>query len=112
MGCVFTTKRLLIVDVQGWTSKKVEYLTMPLKRMSGFSVKSGGNNMLHAYIHSAKVKVFNDIPGLDHFGQDLSRSDKNIWAVHTYLCSKLFPDPSLESNVIRDAGNGGYPDAA
>ena len=110
--CVFTTKRLLIVDVQGWSSKKVEYLTMPLKRMSGFSVKSGGNNMLHAYIHSAKVKVFNDIPGLDHFGQDLSRSDKNIWAVHTYLCKKLFHGPFLESNLTGEDGKGGYPGAA
>merc|ERR1711974_130823 len=35
---VFTTKRLLKVDVQGWSGKKVEYLTIPLKNCSAFAV--------------------------------------------------------------------------
>ncbi|MDQ3292286.1 MAG: PH domain-containing protein, partial [Bacteroidota bacterium] len=38
---VFTNKRLLIVDKQGLTSSKVEYLSIPYKSITRFSKESG-----------------------------------------------------------------------
>lgn len=39
---VFTDKRLLFVDKQGMTGKKVEYQSIPYARISHFSVETAG----------------------------------------------------------------------
>ncbi|MDQ4141804.1 MAG: PH domain-containing protein [Bacteroidota bacterium] len=39
---VFTNKRLLIVDKQGLTGSKMEYLSIPYKSITRFSKESGG----------------------------------------------------------------------
>ncbi len=39
---VFTNKRLIIVDKQGITGKKVEYRTIPYSKISSFSKESAG----------------------------------------------------------------------
>ena len=40
---VFTDKRLLIVDVQGMTGRKKEYLSIPYSRVTKFSIESSGH---------------------------------------------------------------------
>ncbi|MBC1794168.1 PH domain-containing protein [Listeria booriae] len=39
---VFTDKRLILIDKQGMTGKKVEYKSIPYKSISRFSVESTG----------------------------------------------------------------------
>ncbi|RDC66536.1 PH domain-containing protein [Adhaeribacter pallidiroseus] len=39
---VFTSKRLIVVDKQGLTGSKVEYLSIPYKSITRFSKESGG----------------------------------------------------------------------
>lgn len=39
---VFTNKRLILIDRQGLTGKKVEYLTVPYRSMVSFSVETAG----------------------------------------------------------------------
>jgi len=39
---VFTNKRLILVDKQGLTGKKVEYHTVPYKSITRFSVETAG----------------------------------------------------------------------
>jgi hypothetical protein len=39
---VFTTKRLILVNKQGVTGSKVEYLTIPYERITRFSKESAG----------------------------------------------------------------------
>lgn len=39
---VFTEKRLILVDKQGMTGKKVEYHSIPYKSISHFSIESAG----------------------------------------------------------------------
>jgi len=39
---VFTSKRLILIDRQGLTGKKSEYLTIPYKSISKFSVETAG----------------------------------------------------------------------
>ena len=40
---VFTTKRLLLVDKQGMTGKKVEYHSIPYSKVTHFSVETAGS---------------------------------------------------------------------
>lgn len=40
---VFTNKRLILIDKQGLTGSKVEYLSIPYKSISKFAVETAGN---------------------------------------------------------------------
>jgi hypothetical protein len=45
---VFTDKRLILVDKQGMTGKKVEYHSIPYKNITHFSVETAGTFDLDA----------------------------------------------------------------
>ncbi len=45
---IFTTKRLILVDVQGLTGSKVEYKTITYKNISRFSIETAGTFDLDA----------------------------------------------------------------
>ncbi len=45
---IFTNKRLIMVDKQGATGKKTEYLSIPYKSISRFSVETAGTFDLEA----------------------------------------------------------------
>jgi hypothetical protein len=45
---IFTTKRLIIIDVQGLTGSKTEYLSVAYKSISRFSVETAGTFDLDA----------------------------------------------------------------
>ncbi|MFB9212725.1 PH domain-containing protein [Echinicola jeungdonensis] len=45
---IFTNKRLILVDKQGMTGKKTEYLSIAYKAISRFSVETGGTFDLDA----------------------------------------------------------------
>lgn len=45
---IFTNARLILVDVQGLTGKKVEYLSLPYKSISRFSIETAGTFDLDA----------------------------------------------------------------
>lgn len=40
---IFTDKRLILVDKQGFTGKKVEYHSIPYKSITQFAVETAGN---------------------------------------------------------------------
>ena len=45
---VFTNKRLILVDVQGITGKKIEYLSIPYSKITTFAVETAGKMDLDA----------------------------------------------------------------
>lgn len=45
---IFTNKRLILVDVQGLTGKKIEYLSVPYGKITKFSVETAGRFDLDA----------------------------------------------------------------
>ena len=45
---IFTNKRLIIVDVQGITGSKVEYLTVPYSKITKYSIETSGSFDLDA----------------------------------------------------------------
>jgi hypothetical protein len=58
---VFTDKRLIMVDKQGLTGRKVEYHSIPYKSISHFSVETAGtfdgDSEMKIYISSQQVPV-------------------------------------------------------
>jgi hypothetical protein len=40
---VFTNKRMIMIDKQGMTGKKVDYLSVPYKSITQFNVQTAGN---------------------------------------------------------------------
>ncbi|SDX58208.1 PH domain-containing protein [Paenibacillus sp. PDC88] len=63
---IFTDKRLILVDKQGITGKKVEYHSIPYKSISHYSIETAGHLDMEAelkiYISSSTVplqKTFN-----------------------------------------------------
>ncbi|WP_017660238.1 PH domain-containing protein [Baaleninema simplex] len=45
---IFTTKRLILVDIQGLTGRKIEYLSIPYSKITRFSIETVGNFDLDA----------------------------------------------------------------
>ena len=45
---IFTNKRLILVDVQGMTGKKIEYLSIPYRSITKFSIETAGSFDLDA----------------------------------------------------------------
>ncbi|WNF90340.1 PH domain-containing protein [Vagococcus fluvialis] len=69
---VFTDYRLILVDKQGLTGKKVSYKSIPYKSISRFSVETAGNFDLDAEL---KIWISSEL----HPSESLQfRKDKNI----------------------------------
>ena len=47
-GVVFTTMRIIIINVQGITGKKVDYTSLPYKRINAYSIETAGTFDLDA----------------------------------------------------------------
>ncbi|WP_419175254.1 PH domain-containing protein [Desulfosediminicola sp.] len=45
---IFTNRRLIVIDVQGMTGKKIEYLSIPYGKITKFSIETSGNFDLDA----------------------------------------------------------------
>ena len=41
-GVVFTTKRLIIINVQGFSGKKVDYTSIPYAKFNAYSIETSG----------------------------------------------------------------------
>lgn len=80
---VFTNKRLIIVDKQGLSGKKVEYKSIPYKSISRFSVETSGHFDL-----DAELKIW--ISSAELPAETLQfRKDKNIIAIQQSLASAV-----------------------
>lgn len=45
---IFTNKRVIVIDLQGLTNKKREYMSIPYSKISSFSCESGENFDINA----------------------------------------------------------------
>lgn len=59
---VFTTKRIIMIDVQGMTGRKREYLTIPYSKITKFSIESSGHLDLEADL---KIWVGSDLTPIE-----------------------------------------------
>lgn len=75
---IFTNKRLILVDKQGLTGKKVEYHSIPYKSITHFSIETAGNFDL-----DAELKIWisgNALPLQKQFNKSL-----NIYELQSVL---------------------------
>ena len=83
---VFTTKRILSIDRQGFTGKKIEYMTYPIRYCTGYNLKSPGH--ISAFKPS-QVTFYTEIPGKSTFSQDIKDGVDEMWKVQTMLGKKI-----------------------
>lgn len=79
---VFTNKRLILVDKQGVTGKKVEYLSVPYSKINRFSVETAGHLDL-----DAELKIW--LAGSQAPIQKEFRKDKSIYEVQKALATYI-----------------------
>lgn len=85
---VYTTKRILFVDVQGFTGKKVEYVSVPFRQIAPFEVESAGG----MFDVDATVRLFTECPATDKVKQDIARDKGDLNAVYNFCIKKLILD--------------------
>lgn len=81
---LFTNKRLILIDKQGVTGKKVEYRSIPYRAITNFSVETAGHFDL-----DAELKVY--VSGMSMPIEKTFSSGANIYEVQAVLaeyCSK------------------------
>lgn len=81
---IFTNKRLIIIDKQGITGKKVEYHSIPYRAITNFKVETSGHFDL-----DAELKIF--VSGMALPIQKTFSSSCNIYEVQAILgeyCSR------------------------
>lgn len=78
---IFTNCRLIIVNVQGMTGKKVEYHSIPYNNITHFAVESAGNFDL-----DAELKIWVNGMGTEAITQKFS-TDTNIYKIQALLAA-------------------------
>jgi hypothetical protein len=79
---VFTNKRLVLVDKQGLTGKKVEYHSIPYKSVTHFSVETAGN-----FDRDAEMKIW--ISGSSHPIEREFKKGTNIVGIQRTLAKYI-----------------------
>jgi hypothetical protein len=81
---VYTNFRVLLVDVKGWSGKKVTYLSIPLKWIRGFEVETAGS-----FDNDAEVYTLCSITNLSRFEQRILVKKGDVMDMHVYLGKKV-----------------------
>jgi len=83
---LLTTTRVLIVDVQGWSGKKVEYRSLPYTSIGAFGVESAG-----ALDADAEFKLYTVMtwPTMTRVEQDLRKGTSNLAEIQALLCNRI-----------------------
>ena len=79
---IFTNKRLLLIDHQGVTGKKVEYLSLPYNKITQFAVETAGHLDL-----DAELKIW--MPGLATPIKKQFSKSTNIYEIQSVLAKHV-----------------------
>ncbi|UII55361.1 PH domain-containing protein [Cytobacillus spongiae] len=77
---IFSNKRLILIDKQGLTGKKVEYVSIPYRSITHFSIETAGNFDL-----DAELKIW--ISGAAEPIQKQFNKSLNIYEVQSVLAT-------------------------
>ncbi len=80
---IFTNKRLILIDIQGLTGKKQEYLSLPYKHISRFSLETAGTFDL-----DAELKIWISGENIPTVSKKFNKSI-DIYAVQRYLAGMV-----------------------
>ena len=81
---IFTDKRLILIDKQGVTGKKIEYLSIPYKSILNFSIETAGTFDL-----DAELKIWVSGGGVPI--QKKFNKETNIFDVQRVLAEYVLP---------------------
>jgi hypothetical protein len=76
---IFTSKRLILVDVQGITGSKIEYKTTPYKSITRFSIETAGTFDL-----DAELKIWVSSEQIPSIKKQFNKT-VNVYDVHKLL---------------------------
>lgn len=79
---IFTNRRLILIDVQGMTGKKIECKSIPYSKITSFSVETAGNLDL-----DAELKIW--VSGLGQPIQKQFNKTLNIYEVQAELAEHV-----------------------
>lgn len=80
---MFTNKRLILIDIQGFTGSKAEYKSMPYKNISRFSLETAGTFDL-----DAELKIWISSENTPTVSKKFNKSI-DVYAVQRYLALKV-----------------------
>lgn len=80
---LFTNKRLILIDVQGVTGSKTEYLSLPYRSMTRFSIESAG--LLDS---DAELKIWISSENEPTISKKFNKNI-DVYKVQRYLASKV-----------------------
>jgi hypothetical protein len=81
---VYTTHRVIVVDVQGMRGKKVEYMSIPIEWCKCFEIETAGN-----MDRDAEVYIHTDVPGKARIKQSILVKKFDIYEMHAYWTDVL-----------------------
>lgn len=100
----FTSKRFLRIDVQGFTGKKVMYLSYLWSHIKAFAVETPG-----AFLdRDCEIKIWNGISHIAEnvIGMDLRNSSTDIMAIQRYLSDRILGQDTAPPSAEAGAGEG------
>ena len=80
--CVYTTKRVLLIDKQGITGKRVEYRSIPLRYALAYKIETSGHLM-----SEPKIRIY--MEGAPDVKQDLAKGSSDVWGVNKILANHI-----------------------
>ena len=80
---LITTKRVISIDVQGLSGKKIQFDSVPYKYVNGFSVESAGtlSRTVKAYLFVSKLEG-----GIQ---ADFGKKNTDIFEINNSLANKI-----------------------
>jgi hypothetical protein len=113
---IMTSKRILKIDVQGITGKKVEYLTILWPAIKGFSVETAGNII----DRDSELTLFFNLPDIPSCAEGFPRNSRtrmkidfrdgkaDLFAVQKYIADKLIGVDTMPSSKYANGMIGQY----
>jgi len=98
----FTSHRLLEVDVQGISGKRIEFISLPWRFIRGFSIETAGPLDVDAV-----MKLYTNIRGLGCLSQDFRQSRVDLMAIKRYISDRILgvDETPIQAGVDRKEGH-------
>lgn len=81
---VYTDRRVILMDVQGLSGKKIEYKSTPWKWVKGFEFETAGN-----FDRDAELYLHVDIPAHGDVKQSILVKSYDIYEMHKFVYDRL-----------------------
>jgi len=102
---LFTDKRMMVIDVKGWSGKKIDFLTLLYDAINGFKVQTAGAG----WDRDTEIVIHTNLIGHYHtFEQDFRKQKANLWAIQKHLCNHVLGEDKEKLDNIDSTTNGGF----